>query len=108
MKTVKTKDKQTKFTPGPWESLEWEPYMIFTAHKDDPNRGTHIADVSGFDDGETDEVVANAHLIAAAPDLYEELRCAASTLCDIQCTEPKHTAACERSWATLAKARGDR
>lgn len=74
-----------KFTPGPW-SLETVPTSMGTCHKIGPfpSRGFHsethacvYADsVRRHDYGHCkvgDELLANARLIAAAPDLYAAL-----------------------------------
>lgn len=77
-----------KFTPGPWEVLNSAD--VFTAQNAKRrdgvasayNDGWHIADcamgVTFMPDGQTyvlelQEVIANAHLIAAAPDMYAVL-----------------------------------
>lgn len=81
----------TKFTPGPWsivdrgqheenERDEWKALMA-----DD---GRHVAHVClwGGPDAQAD---ANAHLLAAAPDLYAALR---TMLEAFQVTTPKNEA----------------
>ena len=60
-----------KHTPGPWEVTGPHTCTVITT-----NPGTYrpcmtIANVSGYWDGEAQ---ANAHLIAAAPAMYEALR----------------------------------
>ena len=60
-----------KHTPGPWEVTGPHSREVITA-----NPGTYkpcmtIAKVGGYWDGEAQ---ANAHLIAAAPAMYEALR----------------------------------
>ena len=76
-----------KFTPGPWEVINGTTVLLTGAQRRDgvvaaPNDGWQVADTS---DGITSdtygqqrtleyaEMVANAHLIAAAPDLYAAL-----------------------------------
>ena len=59
----------SKHTPGPWH-IDWhQRYGINVPHK-------HIAMVSCFQskEGDWEENEANAHLIAAAPELLEALR----------------------------------
>ena len=60
------------FTPGPWELSLFtfqngeEGYEIFPADKEDEYRIAKVYDESG-----PNRLDANAHLIAAAPDLYD-------------------------------------
>ena len=61
---------ETKFTPGPW-SVRKHGYPIIT----DDAKNRWIATIHSV--GPENEVrEANAHLIAATPDMYEELECA--------------------------------
>lgn len=71
----------TKWTPGPWEFFEGEDNEYHGKIRDDI-LGTivandwHIARIWDFNDADnaaTEECQANAHLIAAAPELYEAL-----------------------------------
>src|SRR5690606_34658268 len=66
---------ETKFTPGPWT---YDPpakagagFIAITSK----NEGWHVADIFPFgtkaDRVSLEESIANAHLIVAAPDLYE-------------------------------------
>ncbi len=64
-----------KFTPGPWEA--GRPDMA-TIVEGSPSKwvyagGKYVALASGVDVEDWSEVIANAHLIAAAPDMYEAL-----------------------------------
>lgn len=64
---------ETKFTPGPWSR---DDATIYTSAKDGGNRfGAWFT--RGFDDNgrriENSEVVANATLAQAAPDMYAAL-----------------------------------
>jgi len=61
----------SRHTPGPWKVDE---------HNDVGAEGRHVATLSLYGDGSDD---ANAHLIAAAPDLLEALRTAEAALADI-------------------------
>lgn len=58
-------------TPGPWAAVEWERHAPTTIVRDVEGRRTVIAEVEG---GDSAEVLANARLIAAAPDLLMALR----------------------------------
>jgi hypothetical protein len=81
------------FSPGPWEvSGSARNGLLVRAE------GRVTANLAWSIGDETDE--ANAHLIAAAPDLYEAL-CACF---DRQCTFQE---AQEKADAALAKARGE-
>jgi len=66
----------TKHTPGPWESgLDFENAVTAPSLDDSPIATTH--NFTGYDDGQQE---ANARLIAAAPQLLEELRLAIQSL----------------------------
>jgi hypothetical protein len=62
----------TKHTPGPWQAEEVAPkhsganWVVYPESDDG-----FICHVSVDDDRAPSEVAANAHLIAAAPDLYQ-------------------------------------
>jgi hypothetical protein len=69
----------TKFTPGPWQSqheFDSEGLMQIIGNVDGPDDGQyHYTRVCIVDDNTNDgEAAANAHLIAAAPELYEALQ----------------------------------
>jgi hypothetical protein len=55
-------ERKEKFTPGPWVA---DGVIVYA----DVGIQPHIADLSGY----TDQPEANAHLIAAAPELYAAL-----------------------------------
>lgn len=101
------RDMETKFTPGPW-SIE--------------DARTLLRDKKECDHGRrpiTDQTVeANAHLIAAAPDLYEALDQCQKALALMVSPEAIASSSVTHAWAaataaeataraTLAKARGD-
>ena len=93
----------TKFTPGPW--ADWasgkRAYNITRAQ----GTGT-IARVGPWPDDAVN--IANAHLIAAAPELYEALQRAGGILCSEHCEgEQEHTVHCNEFAAVLKKARGE-
>lgn len=63
-------------TPGPWpceHTGDAKRYLIGKGLVDGP-RGYDVAEVYS-DDCDPSEAAANAHLIAAAPDLYEAVQC---------------------------------
>ena len=72
---------ETKWTPGPWAlDGKTSPTALFIGgafHRiaSEDARTAFVPDWSG-DDAEAAEAIANAHLIAAAPDLYAALEMA--------------------------------
>jgi hypothetical protein len=60
---------ETKFTPGPWDVVMGPSGQLYIEGK-----GGVLISIVSFGDGIDDE--ANGDLIAAAPDMYEELECA--------------------------------
>ena len=92
---------ETKFTPGPWVNSPLGPWIIET--KDE----IEIADISAFS---LVNATANAHLIAAAPELYEALVNVMSEISSILKDEEHYFGTTERfdaARAALAKARGE-
>ena len=66
-------------TPGPWKCSQYLGHPAWSVHMDagDRGRGSTIVDgVAGID---LEQRLANARLIAAAPDLLEALELIAST-----------------------------
>ena len=59
---------QAKHTPGPWAALMQDPPTIAD------RRGCRVATSCALPGQSAEEQEANAHLIAAAPDLLEALR----------------------------------
>jgi len=96
---------ETKFTPGPWIAapMEGEPGHCFAAQvvRTD-GAGRWIVDINS-DDGE-EMATANAHLIAAAPELYEALEPFEHLRPDSHCDSILALLPAVR--AALAKARG--
>jgi len=114
--------KPTFTTPGPWEVLNTVDIFTRLGAPDafgtnaPSNDGWHIADcdMGGL---QIDEVRANAHLIAAAPDLYEALDSAHKLICEgAKCGfnpmvgdwAEKLYASNGKSFDALAKARGEK
>lgn len=59
---------ETRFTPGPWEA-DLEEGWVVRAKRSPEGLCYLVADLNWFDGGE--EEMATAHLIAAAPTLYD-------------------------------------
>ena len=99
---------EPKWTPGQWRATtrqgSWD-WVVYT--EDDPN----IEICQTFHDGtdENEEGEANAHLIAAAPELYEALLKCLMLLEDYGAGEPDSCARelFDEVCAVLAKARGE-
>lgn len=72
---------EAKFTPGPWE-LETVRTQVGVCHKIGKlGSSTRITSACLYDDCYSDkpgdlQLLADAHLIAAAPDMYEALKAA--------------------------------
>jgi len=105
----------TKFTKGPWEIKPEELERNYIRIRGLNLGGKYkIANVLGTCmDGKTydsiEEVRANAHLIAAAPDMYEALIITIGALkevCDVR-GAPLPNSTILRAEAALAKARGE-
>lgn len=104
----------TKFTPGPWvvdedSNIDQIAVRIGTAVESPYCRDVSDLWACDIDESENnDQALANAHLIAAAPELYEELE----SLLDSLAATPELNLS---SWgietdsakAALAKARGE-
>ena len=93
-----------KFTPGPWDACERGDYADFDG---DSNvilgNDTRIAVVQNSGTAEDD---ANAHLIAAAPEMYAALESAQKL---IEAAQPtlERVKVYKKVTASLAKARGE-
>ena len=90
----------TKFTPGPWAwgNEDWSDQWFLQP-------GVLIIDYDGGGPSGSDEFdAANAHLIAAAPDLYAALY--ALLKANLSCDDDNIDAA-DAARAALAKARGE-
>ena len=89
-----------KFTPGPWEVRVWDGdhWPIWRTSIAEKNGKGHALFISAK---HAPNVPANAHLIAAAPDLYE-------ALCDmVSDRECLSEATIDFAKRALAKARGE-
>ena len=99
-----------KPTPGPWQAGRPDMSTIVDgiASKWIYAGDQYVAIASGRIQGVWDEVMANARLIAAAPDMYEALE---ELLGPYDLTESgarkRYDAAIEKARAALAKARGE-
>jgi hypothetical protein len=94
-----------EFTPGPWDvcASDSDHFSLISANvqttQEPKNGGIYIAKVQGPDTS------ANAHLIAAAPELYEALEYVRANLGDPVPVGRRHVARVVD--AALAKARGE-
>jgi len=102
-----------KHTPGPWEVTDLRHSIV--VRTESPNKtkygASRYAAIGGFDRSDPDqlsEALANARLIAAAPDLLEALELMLDRFRD---TEGSHgqweEEATENARAAIAKARGE-
>jgi hypothetical protein len=93
-KSLETKEinmsREKKWTPGPWELDEdTRPAEVCTVHHLDSAQGwVYIRGEIGYWEADGKENLANANLIAAAPELLDELekqcfRCFQDQLCNI-------------------------
>ena len=83
---------EEKFTPGPWKAHRMRVYL--------PDRQNPLN--VGFNERTVDNACANAALIAAAPEMYNELKTVRKI---IECEEYRDD--CERIDRILKKARGE-
>jgi hypothetical protein len=95
---------ETKFTKGEWRVIDLSHGLVVSC------KGIDIADIGTWKSHEK-ESEANAHLIAAAPDLYAALEQFISE-CTLQYTDGRRTTApaydtVEKAAQALAKARGE-
>jgi len=92
----------SKHTPGPWViDHETRPVEICVVyHTNHPNSFVYIRGALGYWDADKDENMANAKLIAAAPELLEALQLMVGTFLD---TEGSHSQ-CEDDATDVARA----
>lgn len=72
--------KTSKHTPGPWNVCTPPSFSEAYRHITKEGDFSVICSIDGRDTGTNAEKNANAHLIAAAPELFEALRWAESCL----------------------------
>ena len=98
---------ETKWTPGPWRYDRTNGSPTTGEHMIAGAKPGYLAEVRDCGSG---DVRANAHLIAAAPDLYAALAAMDSALCDGFDTQAQRLAgrkALIAARAARAKARGE-
>lgn len=95
----------TKHTPGPWQVFNAPDGRIFV-ETETPQQQPHFSTIAQVDPGygRYGPPEANAHLIAAAPDLYEALGYLLAERCEDRLCGSLD---CNRARAALAKARGE-
>lgn len=97
---------ETKFTPGPWVYRS-KTREIGTVDKSDTQSYGMLLVVAYIDGFDHEEHEANAHLIAAAPDLYDALQNLLSRLANDADGHAWFMDEQEASIIALAKARGE-
>jgi len=104
---------ETKFTKGPW-GIEYDgheaniigPVPYTSDQRDIAYVNSEVGDIDGFACGVTAQ--ANAHLIAAAPELYEALEDVAKVIaCGNLASVGAQDLALFKAQAAQAKARGE-
>ena len=100
---------QPKWTQGPWPikpTGDFKRIVIGDGLVDGPG-GYEVAEVYS-DDCDRDEAMANAHLIAAAPDLYAALEELADLMDAVRAGDyTPDSFTCQPAQIALAKARGE-
>jgi hypothetical protein len=100
---------ETKFTPGPWSAVNVgtkdEPMMSVKASRISGRQLRHEVAICATGDSPQEMENANAHLIAAAPELYEALDALFGGVDDGKITVTPSKIHSAR--AALAKARGE-
>lgn len=95
---------RVKHTPGPWHQIGF-----WVEHEDDDVADICLCDPEDLGQGHlkrsADEIIANARLIAAAPDLYAALRAMLKVCYDVELND-KTIAAVAAARSALAKAEG--
>lgn len=64
----------TKPTPGPWEPLRGHRSLKIRGLRESKPPFRNVINFNGISRATSDEGQANAHLIAAAPEMYEALK----------------------------------
>lgn len=100
-----------KFTPGPWE-ICWSTYngrrCKFEITASPHGSVRPLADTrwkSDLSEAESEELVANAHLMVAAPELYEALRAALVRLHEMDSAHQKEAERMECGYTGLPEVR---
>lgn len=99
----------TKFTPGPWAiDPATRPAEVCTIYglpesETDGQGFAYVRGALGYWEAEEEENMANAHLIAAAPELYEALVEAEKDLVAAQ-VNARRAAAHDPAWAGVSEA----
>jgi len=99
---------ETKFTPGPWEvrldDSTFGPKLEI--HQEGAENRVPICERDlGFNDDVDEESKANAHLIAAAPEMYEAIEGLLNVISETRGEDARQ--AVIKANEVLAKARGD-
>ena len=99
--------KEPKFTKGPWIVSKTSGMEIFINHSHENSKRVpgYFAEVRRFTT-DHEQVDANAHLIAAAPELFEALRCLLEKA-DLEFTNGRWPETRNDARAALAKALGE-
>ena len=63
-----------EFTPGPWVQVEKDKLFIYKLNDLGVNQFNLKVQSSNFSGADKQELLANANLIAVAPDMYEALQ----------------------------------
>lgn len=95
-----------KHTSGPWHAIKYATRTEIVTRRKAQRRWTAIALVYGTHDDDSEQADANAHLIAAAPELLEALQAVLTPTgwANLECG-PNSTHS--RALAAIAKATGD-
>lgn len=112
-------EKQATHTPGPWEACDGASITINEALNVTPNHvrrqfihadGVRVTQFIADCNTALPESVANARLIAAAPELLEALKSMDCAVCDCSLGHPMRVidrcSFCAKSRAAIAKAEG--
>ena len=91
-----------KFTPGPWELTHPGPLL----HGKRVFAGTKYIGIIDNSDMDVAEIDANAHLIAAAPDMYEAVKKMCNNALDLGYCHMTDCGNC-KSMAAIKKAMGE-
>jgi hypothetical protein len=76
----------TKHTPGPWSVINGNLIRVSPRNNASPICGVHLRGVDGDEAKRREVALANAHLIAAAPDLLGALKAISDGLRDTEST----------------------